>query len=140
MSNLSCFLKKNAVPVENVKYVASKRFVEADKTPVEWEIRILDTDLDEQIRKECTKMIAGKRGNRTAELDADKYAAKLCAACTVFPNLNDAALQDDYGVKCADALLKKLLTPGEYTEYRAKVLEVNGYNLGMEDLVDEAKN
>lgn len=141
MANLSCFLKKNAVPLKNVKYVASKRFVDTDKTPVEWEIRIIDNDVDELIRKECTKTVpTGKRGQRTQELDTDKYAAKLCAACTVFPNLNDASLQDDYGVKSADALLKKLLTPGEYTEYRAKVLEVNGYDMTMEDLVDEAKN
>lgn len=29
MSNLSCFMAQNAIPVENVKFVASKRFVGA---------------------------------------------------------------------------------------------------------------
>ena len=47
---------------------------------------------------------------------------------------------DSYGVKSADALLKKMLLPGEYTEYKAKVMEVNGYDMSMEELVDEAKN
>ena len=28
----------------------------------------------------------------------------------------------------------------EYTEFKAKVMEVNGYDRSMEDLVDEAKN
>ena len=64
----------------------------------------------------------------------------MCVACTVFPNLNDAELQDSYGVKTPDALLKKMLKPGEYTEYKAKVMEVNGYDMSMEELVDEAKN
>ena len=64
----------------------------------------------------------------------------MCVACTVYPNLNDVELQDSYGVKGADALLKKMLKPGEFTEYKAKVMEVNGYDLSMEELVDEAKN
>ncbi len=140
MSDLSMFLKANALPVENVKFIASKRFVDAKKKPIEWEIKVIETDVDELLRKECTKTIVGKRGKRTAELDVDKYSAKLCAMCTVFPNLNSAELQDDYGVKSAEALLKKLLNSGEYTEYKAKVLEVNGYDVEMEELVDDAKN
>ena len=152
MSDLSCFLKKNVTPVENIKYPASKRFVEpvldkngnpTGKTKVvEWEIKIADTELEEQIRKECTKTVStGKRGQRTQELDTDKYAAKMCAACTVFPNLNSAELQDEYGVKTPEALLKALLSvPGEYLDYKTKVLEVNGFDIGMEELVDEAKN
>lgn len=140
MSDLSMFLKSNAIPVENVKFIASNRFIDAKKKPIPWEIKVIDTDTDEKLRKECTTTIVGKRGKRTPELDVDKYAAKLCAFCTVFPNLNSVELQDDYGVKSADALLKKLLNAGEYTEYKAKVLEVNGYNVEMEELVDEAKN
>lgn len=141
MSDFSCFLKANAIPVENVKFVASKRFVVKGK-PVEWEIKPIDTELDEQIRKECTKRIPvpGKRGQYTQDLDTDKYLGKMCAICTVFPNLNSAELQDDYGVKSADALLKAMLNSGEYIEYKAKVAEVNGYDTSMEELVDEAKN
>ena len=142
MSDFSCFLKANAVAVENVKYVASKRFINAKtKKPVEWEIQQIDTARDEQIRKECSKRVqVGKRGQYTTELDTDKYLGKLCAACTVYPNLNAVELQDDYGVKDADSLLKAMLNSGEYTEYKAKVAEVNGYDLSMEELVEEAKN
>lgn len=143
MSNFSCFLKANAIQVENVKYAASKRFVDPKtKKPVEWEIKPIDTALDEQLRKECTKRVPinGKRGQFTMELDTDKYLGRMCAACTVFPNLNAVELQDDYGVKDAEALLKAMLTSGEYMEYKAKVTEVNGYDMSMEELVDDAKN
>ena len=141
MSNFAVFMAGNANKPETVKYVASKRFV-ANGKPVEWEIKPIDTDLDEAIRKDCTKKvpIPGKRGQYNQETDTDKYIGKMCVACTVYPNLNDAELQDSYGVKSADALLKKILLPGEYTEYKAKVLEVNGYDMSMEELVDEVKN
>lgn len=141
MSDFSVFMAGNVNANETVKYVASKRFVQ-NKKPVEWELKPISSTLDEAIRKECTKKvpIVGKRGQYNQETDTDKYIGKLCVACTVYPNLNDAALQDSYGVKSGDELLKKMLLPGEYTEYKAKVMEVNGYDLSMEELVDEAKN
>lgn len=141
MSNFAAFMAGNANKEETVKCVASKRFVEKGK-PIEWEIKAIDSDLDEALRKECTKRvpIAGKRGQYNQETDTDKYLCKMAVACTVYPNLNDAELQDSYGVKSAEALLKKMLKPGEYTEYKTKVMEVNGYDMSMEELVDEAKN
>ncbi len=141
MSDFKAFMAGNAVENEIVEYVASKRFVEKGK-PIAWKLKAISSDMDETIRKECTKRvpIAGKRGQYNQETDTDKYLAKVAVACTVYPNLNDVELQDSYGVKSADALLKKMLKPGEYIEYKAKVMEVNGYDMSMEELVDEAKN
>ena len=141
MSDFSVFMAGAKDIEETTKYVASKRFVE-NKKPVEWELKTISSSLDEAIRKECTKKVpvVGKRGQYTQEVDTDRYVGKLCVACTIYPNLNDAALQDSYGVKSGDELLKKMLLPGEYTEYKAKVMEVNGYDMSMEELVDEAKN
>ena len=141
MSEFAVFMAGNADKTETTKYIASKRFAVKGK-PVAWEIKPIDSDLDEVLRKECTKKVPvpGKRGQFNQETDTDKYLGKMCVACTVYPNLNDAELQDSYGVKSADALLKKMLLPGEYTEYKAKVMEVNGYDMSMEELVDEAKN
>jgi hypothetical protein len=65
---------------------------------------------------------------------------RLASACTVVPNLNDAELQNSYGVMGADAALKAMLTPGEYAEYLIRVQEVNGFDLTFEEKVDEAKN
>lgn len=141
MSDFSVFMAGNVVVDEIVEYIASKRFMDKGE-PVKWQLKAVSSDLDEQIRKECTKKVPihGKRGQYNQETDTDKYIGKLCVACTVYPNLNDAALQDSYGVKCADDLIKKMLLPGEYTEYKAKVMEVNGFDMSMEDMVDEAKN
>lgn len=140
MSSLNAFL--NPIKEENVKVVASKRFVGENGKPVEWEIRALTGEEDEVIRKKCTRSVPvpGKRGQYTNETDINRYLGELAAACTVYPNLNDATLQKAYGVLGADSLLKTMLKAGEYAEYLEKVQKISGYDQTMEDLVDEAKN
>lgn len=140
--NLSSFLKQNALQKENVKYVASERFVDENKKPIEWEIKTISSREDEELRKAAMKktQIAGKRGQYTQEIDTNKYIGLLACTCTVFPNLNDANLQDSYGVMSADELLKAMLLPGEYADYLMKVQEICGFDKSTQELVDEAKN
>lgn len=142
MGNLSAFLAENAVKVENTKYVVSKRFRDAEGDPIPWEIQCITSTEDEALRKSCTKRVPlpGKRNQYTQETDYNAYLGKLAARCTAFPNLSDAELQNSYGVMGADALLKTMLTPGEYAEYLVRVQEVNGFDVTMEDAVEEAKN
>ena len=142
MSGLSYFLSQNAVQNENLRYVASRRFVDEKKKPVEWELSCVGSDEDESIRKACTRkvQVPGKKNQYLPETDYDAYLGKLAARCTVFPNLNDKELQDSYGVMGADTLLKKMLKPGEYQDYLKKVQEVNGFDTTMDELVEEAKN
>ena len=142
MGNLSAFLAENALKVENIKHIVSKRFVDENKKPIEWEIACITSNEDEQLRKECTKRIPipGKRGQFTMEIDSNLYVGKLAARCTVFPNLNDAELQNSYGVMGADSLLKTMLIPGEYADYLTKVQEVNGFDISFDEKVNEVKN
>ena len=94
------------------------------------------------IRKSCLRTIpapGGRKGQYTQDFDAGLYQAKVSVACTVWPDLNDAALQDSYGVMGAENLITAMLSPGEFEDYAAKVLEVNGFN-NKDELVDEAKN
>ena len=116
--SLSAFLAENAVPVENIKFVASKRFLGEDGNPIPWEIKTITGTEDEALRKSCAKRVPvpGKKNQYQKETDYDLYLGKLAVACTVFPNLNDKELQDSYKVMGADALLKTMLTPGEYAE------------------------
>lgn len=141
MSNLTAFLSQNAVKVENVKYAASKRFVDEGK-PIEWELQGITGEEDEALRKSCTKRkpVPGKRNMYAPETDYAEYVAKLVVKCTVFPNLDDAELQNSYGVMGAEALVRKMLTPGEYADLAAKVQEINGFEVSMDEAVDEAKN
>lgn len=142
MGTLSAFLAENALPVENIKFAASHRFLSPDKKPMEWEIKTISSTEDEALRKACTKRVPvpGKKNQFQRELDADAYLGKLAVACTVFPNLNDKELQDSYKVMGGDALLKAMLTPGEYADYLTKIQEVCGFDKTLQDEVDEVKN
>lgn len=142
MSDLSFFLCQNVKKEEPFKFVASKRFVDDEGMPIEWEICCITSEEDEEIRKSCTRkvQVPGKRNQYTPETDFNAYLGKLAAKCTVYPNLNNAELQKSYGAMGADSLLKTMLKPGEYADYLTKVQEVNGFDITMEELVDEAKN
>ena len=139
---LSAFLSENAIPVENIKFAASPRFVDENKKPVEWEIKTITGTEDEALRKSCARRVPvpGKRNQYQKETDYDLYLGKLAVACTVFPNLNDKGLQDSYKAMGAEALLKAMLTPGEYAAYVEKVQEVCGFSAPIQEEVDEAKN
>jgi len=146
--NLSGFLSENALKVDNVKHVVSNRFLSGDideqgnPIPLSWEIQAITGTEDEELRKACTKRVPvlGKKGQFTMETDYNLYLGKLAVACTVYPNLNDKGLQDSYRVMGGDALLKTMLTPGEYAGYLAKIQEINGFDRSLQDEVDEAKN
>ena len=141
MSNLSCFLAQNVIKEETVKYVASKRFIDGGK-PVEWELGCITSEEDERLRKSCTKkvQVPGKKNMFTPETDYDKYLGLLAVKCIKYPELNNAELQNSYGVMGEDALLKTMLKPGEYQDLLKKVQEINGFDTGMDELVEEAKN
>ena len=135
MSDFSMFLKENAKPVEEVEYVASKRFVDADGNPVKWILKPVSSRDDNAIKDECIKFKGKERG-----FDAAKYQVKLCAAAVVFPNLKSTELQDNYGVRGEEALLLELLPiSGEFNALLNKVNEISSPE-SLEEMIDEAKN
>lgn len=138
--SLAAFL--NPIQEENCKFAVSRRFVDENGDPIEWEIKAITGVEDEEIKKSCLVKvpIAGKRGQYTQDFDFNKYLGLLATACTVYPNLNSTQLQNANGVMGADLLLKKMLKPGEYNSYIAKVQEINGFDVSQKDLVEDAKN
>lgn len=140
--DFSSFMKQNAVQTEDVTYPASKRFLKEDGSVDAFTLHAITSEKDAEIRKSCTRevKVPGKRHAYTSKLDVDSYSAKVAAACVVYPNLYNAELQDSYGVKEPEALLRAMLLPGELTALTAKVQEICGFDIGMEELVDEVKN
>ena len=139
--NLSAFLAQNAKKVENRKCVVSPRFTDENGNPVEWEITCITAAENQKIRKDCIRNIPvpGKRGQYTQDFDTSLYQARLAVKCTVFPDLNDASLQESYGVMGAEALISAMLTPGEFDKHILAITELCGFTADG-DLVDEAKN
>ena len=57
----------------------------------------------------------------------------------MFPDLNNAELQDSWGVAKPEQLVGAMLIGGEFDDYVTEVFRVNGFKTENE-LVDEAKN
>lgn len=138
--DLSSFFRENAVKTEEVKYVVSTRFVDKNKKPVEWILKPVSSQIDEDLRKQSTITKKNMSGQSQLELDVNKYIGLLAVACTVYPNLNDENLQNSYAVMGADSLLKKMLLPGEYANYLLKVQEICGFDQKIDNMIKQAKN
>jgi len=141
MSNLSAFMRSNVEQIENTKIAASPRFKGEDGNPMEWEICCISADEYARIRSSCIKQVpvVGKKNQFTQQLDTYAFQAKVCARCTVVPDLNNAELQDSWGVATPHELLGKMLIGGEFDDYVTEVFRINGFKTENE-LVDEAKN
>lgn len=138
---LEAFLKKNKRVRGNVEYAVSKDFVDEGGLPAKWVLRAISTAENERIREDCTREVQEKGGGYRARVDTGAYMAKLAAACVVEPNLYDAALQDSYGVKTPEALLKEMVdSPGEYAELMRFISKLNGFDGELGEEVDQAKN
>lgn len=129
--DLTCFLKQNAVPMEKVEYVVSERFLDKDKKPIKWIIAPINARYDEELKRQSMGPV---------DIDLNKYAVLLAAACTVYPDLNDAKLQDSYNAMNSTELLLSMLLPGELVSYVNKIKGLCGYDKTSEDLKKEAKN
>lgn len=139
MSSLQAFFAQNVKKDIVEEVVVSERFKDENGKPIAWKIRALTEEENETLRKEATDRVKVK-GGYTYETKPEVYIAKVVAASVVFPDLKNAELQASYGVMGAEALLKKMLLPGEYAALVDKVQEVNGYDKSLDELADEVKN
>ena len=143
MGNLSLFLKKNKKIRENTRYAATKSLCGEDGKPLKWEIKAVTTKESEDIRVACTTdvPVPGKKGMYRPKVDSDTYVAKLIAAAVVFPDLYNKELQDSYGVKTPEDLLKEMVDdPAEYNAFAEFVQGYSGLEETLADKVEEAKN
>lgn len=143
MSSLKRFMKQNKTIKENTTYAATRSLTDEKGEPLMWEIQPLTTREDERIRDECTTEVAvkGKPNLYRPKMNTNLYLAKMLVASVVFPDLYDAELQDSYGVKMPEDLLKEMLdNSGEYNEFAAFVQKFNGFNVSLDEKIEQAKN
>lgn len=98
--------------------------------------------LGDEIRKKCRKPSFIK-GQKIIETDQNKFIANLIIETTTYPDLKNAELQSAWGVVGAEQLLnamKSKMTDGEFSEWSNVVSSINGYDKGIQELMEEAKN
>ena len=109
--------------------------------PHPFQVKSITEGEHKELKKGCQKVTFDKKTHqKQVELDQNLYNNRLVATCCVEPNFKDAQLQARYGVMGAEALIDRILKPGQFIEVMIAVQEVNGALDQMDDLRDEAKN
>lgn len=135
--SLNGFFKSNAKSLPDVKVVVSERFTDQDGNPIEWVLHPISTKLVEEITKRNTKTTI-KNGKKESTVNEENLNAELLEAVVLYPSLNDAELQDSYGVSSANELLGAMLYPGETQVLTAVLQEVMAGSKAND--IDELKN
>lgn len=141
MSKFAAFMANNTTQIPNKRVVVSSRFVDEAGKPIEFEIRALPATEYDDIQRRCmvNVPVPGQKNVYTREVDQLKLTATMLAACVVYPALDDAELQDSYGVRTAEDLLRTMLYTAEYNTLAEAVMELNK-NETMGEMVQAAKN
>ena len=142
MSNFSMFMKTNKIQKQNVMHPVTQSLKDENGEPLLWEIKPLTTKENESIRESCTidVPVKGKPNQYRPKIDMNAYQTKLICAAVVSPDLNNAELQNSYGVMSAEELIKEMVDdPAEYTDLMIFVQQLSGFKTLQEE-VDEAKN
>nr|DAG33643.1 MAG TPA: tail assembly chaperone protein [Caudoviricetes sp.] len=142
MSNMNRFFKENKAQKKNAKYAPTRSFLDEKGNPIDFEFRPVPSKENRALRDEYTKdvQIPGKPNMYRQKLDTSGYIHALIARSIVYPDLLNAELQDNYGVKTPEALLDELVNDaGEYDDLAAWVQRYQGYK-SLEDLKTDAKN
>lgn len=135
--SLNGFFKSNAKSLPDVKVVVSERFTNEDGSPIEWVLHPISTKRVEEITKRNTKTTI-KNGKKESIVNEENLNAELLEAVVLYPSLNDAELQDSYGVSSANELLSVMLYPGE-TQVLTNALQEVMAGTKAND-IDELKN
>lgn len=139
--NMRAFYRDAVEENKSVFFPASKRIKDEKGNPVMWELRVLGYDEIKAITKRNTKNVPNKvTGAAEKRTNAEEAAMEMTLASIVFPDLNDADLQDSWGVVGSEALLKSMLTPGEIVDLENAVQSAAGYSTEMDDKISAVKN
>lgn len=136
-------MKANKIEKENGKYAPTKSLCDENGKPLEWEFKHISSKENENIRESCMVdvPITGKPNVFRPKLKTSDYVLKMITSSIVLPDLYDTELQDSYSVKTPEDLLFALVDdPGEYNDLAAWVQSFQGFNVSLDDKVEEAKN
>lgn len=133
---LAGFLRENAESRETYRdVVVSTRFRGSDGNPMPFRLRALSGEELQQIQDSAVI-----RAGKTSAFRMAVWYRNLLVASVETPNLNNAELQNSYGVMSPADLLNAMLTGGEYNKLVREAVSFQGLDEDYRELVDDAKN
>ncbi|MEF3309518.1 XkdN-like protein [Paenibacillus sp. GYB004] len=131
MSTLQEFL--NANPVDNLtdEVAISPRF-----GSLKFKIKAMTNREFDDIRKRATRISKGRK----VEFDAQAFNTTVIINHTLQPDFKDAESIKKLGCTTSEEYLNRVLLSGEIASLAAEIQKLSGFDVEMEDLVEEAKN
>lgn len=136
--DLKLFLNNGNNGNETFEYTPTQKFKDSNGKAIPWVFKKLSIEEYEAIRDECTSINFADKGK--TKFQNTLFNKKIVCNSVVEPNLNNAELQDSYGVKKPEDLITKLFdNVGEYLDLINYLLNMNGFKSASE-YSKEAKN
>lgn len=134
--NLQDFLIAN--PVDNLteEVVISPRFVDEKGNPLKFTIKAMTPIEFEDIRKKAMQIKKGKK----VEFDNQLFNLSIAINNTVNPDFKNAESIQKLGVKTPEEYIQRVLLAGELTTLVEKINKLSGFDVDINELVDEVKN
>ena len=136
MSTLQEFL--NAHPIDGLtdEVVVSNRFRGPNGEVLKFRIKAMTNQTFDDLRKRYTRIGKGRK----VEFDAQGFNNAVVIEHTLDPNFKDAESIKKLGCATPEEYLNRVLLPGEVATLAQKISELSGFDVEMEELVEEAKN
>ncbi len=131
MSTLTDFLCEHTVDGITEEVVISKRI------PFKFKIKAMRSDEFNRYRKLATKINAK---TKSADFDAQKLTEQIVINNTVEPDFRDAEAIKKVGCTTPEQYLNKVLLAGEVEELNQQIQALSGFDLDINEAVEEAKN
>lgn len=134
--NLQEFL--NANPVDNLteEVVISPRFKDGEGNPLKFTIKAMTPAEFEDVRKRATRILK----NKQVDFDSQKFNLSIVVNNTVNPDFKHADSIKKLGVNSPEEYVQRVLLAGELTTLVQKINELSGFDVAMNELVEEVKN
>lgn len=137
MKKLESFLKYSEIKQENIKFVVDENIKDEEGNPIEWELRKLKAQDSKIAEEEAFKL---NIETQEAKFDQRAYRNKIVSMSVKYPDLNNAELQNAFGVRTPEDLLGAMLDLGPYQKLEQKVTLINGFKKTSQEVKDKAKN
>lgn len=140
MSKLKDFLIENAdVAAKEVEVPISPRFKDKEGNLLKFKIRPMSGDEFGIYQKQCTNFsMNGKK--RETNFDSGKFNTMCIVNHCIDPNFKEADFLKSLGVQTPEQAVGKVLLAGEIVELGSRITEVSGFDIDINDEIENAKN
>lgn len=134
--SLQDFLNSHLVDGLTEEVAVSNRFKDKEGNLMLFKIKAMDQAGYNNLQEKCTTV----KSRGKTHFDNRKFSTSMVIENTIYPDFKDAASLKAVGVQTPEQYLAKVMLPGEVTKLVEEITKLSGFDVGMDDLVEEAKN